>query len=349
MSVLDIFRPKWKHSNFHIRQEAVANMDDVQILGKIASHDSEVSVRDTAVQQLSDLALNDDNENTRIAAISFIPNQDLMEGIIASNAPNRVRIAAVRQIKDPKMLSEVALNDSSRDVRYAAIRKVTDEDVLALVAIRDRSSKNRRYSAERITKQELLSEIAQTTQDAEIKKQVIPSIQDQELLKEISLYASNTEIRLHAVPYLTDQETLVLIAKNDDNLRIAKEACLRITDESLRESLMVDIEDRSATCERELSAERMEKEIRELKKIAEATHRPILGPDVRIASRGKSTNKAKLPSQKEATPLAETDEQQKEPARVLTVKEVEFEEILIQRVRTRGLIIEESIEESSES
>jgi hypothetical protein len=48
MGLLDMFRPKWKHSDWHIRESAVKNLTDQVLLAKIAVRDKDWHVREMA-------------------------------------------------------------------------------------------------------------------------------------------------------------------------------------------------------------------------------------------------------------------------------------------------------------
>src|SRR5205085_1145769 len=56
MGFLDIFRPKWRHSNPDVRAEAVRflNADDLDILSRVAKVDPDVRVRRLALKKIED-------------------------------------------------------------------------------------------------------------------------------------------------------------------------------------------------------------------------------------------------------------------------------------------------------
>jgi hypothetical protein len=53
MSVLDIFRPRWKHSDHTIREAAVASISSPSILGAIIRRETDDKIRGIAVSRLS--------------------------------------------------------------------------------------------------------------------------------------------------------------------------------------------------------------------------------------------------------------------------------------------------------
>jgi hypothetical protein len=54
MNFLDLFRPKWKHSQPRVRRAAVEKLTDQALLGEIAKTDSDRDVRMAAVKELTD-------------------------------------------------------------------------------------------------------------------------------------------------------------------------------------------------------------------------------------------------------------------------------------------------------
>ena len=68
------FRPRWKHSDWRIRMEAIRSMDDLEVLGRVAGEDLDWHVRQSAVSRLTDCALleriteTESDEDVRTAA-----------------------------------------------------------------------------------------------------------------------------------------------------------------------------------------------------------------------------------------------------------------------------------------
>jgi hypothetical protein len=54
MGLIDLFRPKYRHSNRNVRKAAVYKLTDEHLLAKIAKTDSGIWVRDAALRRLID-------------------------------------------------------------------------------------------------------------------------------------------------------------------------------------------------------------------------------------------------------------------------------------------------------
>ena len=55
--LINLFRPKWRHTDSQVREAAVGRLTDPRLLTRIAQKDESLSVRGAAVQKLADHAL----------------------------------------------------------------------------------------------------------------------------------------------------------------------------------------------------------------------------------------------------------------------------------------------------
>ena len=112
MGFVDLFRPKWKHSNVAVRAAAVRQLgaEDDEILASIARSDGDPNVRRIAIKKLSDLDLllqlgeSDDDEGLRQLARSRA------HGLLVSDAvsPHEgAAMEAVERITEQKTLAMV--------------------------------------------------------------------------------------------------------------------------------------------------------------------------------------------------------------------------------------------------
>ena len=52
MGFMDLFRPKWQHCNWSVREVAVEKLTDQGVLAEAATHDPDESVRLAAVEKM---------------------------------------------------------------------------------------------------------------------------------------------------------------------------------------------------------------------------------------------------------------------------------------------------------
>ncbi|MFW6162857.1 MAG: pentapeptide repeat-containing protein [Planctomycetota bacterium] len=134
MSLLDLFRPKWKRSDPAVRKAAVAEIDDVAILVKVAVDDLDEDVRLAAVARIDDPAAlaevfrNSFTEGVRAAALDGITDPELL-ATAAKSLYDRVRLKAAGKLTDQAVLADLAGNDKCAAVREAALARVTDEQL----------------------------------------------------------------------------------------------------------------------------------------------------------------------------------------------------------------------------
>lgn len=121
MSFLDHLRQKWKHSDPAVREEAVRDLDDQELLERIA--------------------LDDPDEIVRLAAVGRLTDQDAL----ARFARGRDALAtlAAQRLTEPALLAGVAQFSESRDVRELAVGRITDRAVLQRIATSDTDSEIR--------------------------------------------------------------------------------------------------------------------------------------------------------------------------------------------------------------
>lgn len=73
MSIMDLFRPKWKNSNLVVRMNAVKELNDKTILSEIANNDEHPDVRKVAHTKLEELKRENDKGAEKI--VSTVLNQ----------------------------------------------------------------------------------------------------------------------------------------------------------------------------------------------------------------------------------------------------------------------------------
>ena len=138
----DPFRPKWEHSDSIIRYITVEGLTDPNILEGIVigyKKDKDANVRRAAVKNknltnqavLAEVALNDECEYVREAAVKKLIDPDVLESIVIGDKKDKnanVRRAAVENenLTNQAVLAEVALNDESEYVREAAAERLSD-------------------------------------------------------------------------------------------------------------------------------------------------------------------------------------------------------------------------------
>ena len=144
MDLLDLIRPKWKHADWRVRQEAVGKLNPkkrshFKIIANMAKNDSDSDVRKAAVDKLdptihgsllADIAKNASDYGNRRAALDKLDlavHESLIVDIVKNDSKWNVRCAAVDKL-DPVMheslIVDIVKNDSNFEVRTTAMDKL---------------------------------------------------------------------------------------------------------------------------------------------------------------------------------------------------------------------------------
>jgi len=98
MAILDLFRPKWKHSNWKVREAAIEKLTDQNVL--------------------IDIAKNDEDYNVRTAAIEKITDQNVIIDVAKTDKNDKVRTAARNKISDEQIALKLYLIDIVKETNY---------------------------------------------------------------------------------------------------------------------------------------------------------------------------------------------------------------------------------------
>ena len=201
MTLLDVFRPEYRHSELWVRLASIEKLTDQTILAKVAHNDKHTSARKSAIEKLTD--------------------QATLADVAKNDSDASVRKAAIEKITvlTDLVLAEFAKNDSDASVRRVTIEKLNNQTVLAEVAKNDNDASVRKAAIGRLTDWSIISEVAKNDNDATVRKVAIEQLTDWTALAEISKSDSDTRERkayrkaISGNP--TDLEQLVVLLYND--------------------------------------------------------------------------------------------------------------------------------------
>ena len=169
MGIVDLFRPKYRHSDVKVRAEAIRALtaDDAAVLVQVARTDRDIGIRRLAIEKiheadvLADIAsaeterslrdfageraaeLWQDNacgENAELAGSALsgiikLGDQHALVEVAAHAAIAAVRKRAFGELRHPRALAELAKGDAPQEQRLAAVSRIDDGDVLRALAI----------------------------------------------------------------------------------------------------------------------------------------------------------------------------------------------------------------------
>ncbi len=192
MGFLDLFKPKWRHSDAQVRAEAVKQLagDDAALLKKIVEGDPDVRVRRIALKKIDDWALlgelaeNDPDEGLRKDAGDKAAELLVARAIADDEAKANEALA---RLKIARGLAEVARRASLPSVRQAALEKLDDAKSLA--------------------------EVARRAEDAQIRLAAVARVSEVSVLRDVAIHDAVKEVALAAVARVDEREALELINK----------------------------------------------------------------------------------------------------------------------------------------
>lgn len=174
MGFLDLFRPKWKHSDPNVRLEAIKDLsseDDLPRLMQVARHDRDVRVRRIAVKKI-------DDPDLLIEVAQAEPDDDLRRD--AADKAGELMLSAVLQADGAGEAAAALTKLSSGDA-------ARDERLLCDVVCRARLSEGRHMAFERLREARSFSEVARRSQDVALRGAAIDKLRDEELLADLLL------------------------------------------------------------------------------------------------------------------------------------------------------------------
>lgn len=232
MGLMDLIKPKWKHSKASVRYLAVKKLTDQAVLAEIATHDESSDVREAAVSNryladqalLGTLANNDRDSGVRVTAATRLNDKSLAQAIIGDIATRgehaRDRQRAVDFLVDQAVLARIAKTDTDGSVRQAAADQLNDQALAQTIYFDiattcDWPCGRTVVNNPKFTDQTLWAKIAKNENVLYLVRQdVVARLTDQAVLAEVARKDDNSNVRMAAVlnPYFTNLAILLEIA-----------------------------------------------------------------------------------------------------------------------------------------
>lgn len=185
MTIMDLFRPKFRHSDWSVRRKAAEQLSDQALLIEIATTDKDFRVRRSASDRITDksrlvdIAINDENVEVRHNAIEGISSQFELAKIAKRGSK-----AALAKVKEPSLVDDIAISTSDSGVRYNAIKRITNQVTLAEIAKQYYYGEGM-AALSKVTDQTLLADIAMNARDRDVYQKAIETISNETTLVKI--------------------------------------------------------------------------------------------------------------------------------------------------------------------
>ena len=207
MSLLDKFRPEWKHTDAEVRADAVRQLGP------------------SAKQTLAEIARTDADAKIRAIAIKKIEDVGLLREIAASDSDAKVQ--AVAQDRAHQLLLDSALGEDSA-AALDALGQISSSSVLVQVVKAASLEDVRRQALAGVSSSEDLLEVARTASDTDARKEAIARLEDAATLKQVALHEQYGEIALAALARIDDPRTWLEVSEKGEVKTVREEAARRL-------------------------------------------------------------------------------------------------------------------------
>ena len=253
MAFMDLFRPKWRHSDYNVRARAVEKITKPSLLVKIAKSDGKDDIPQKAVAKITDqialaeIAQKAKSMLARLAAADKLEKRELAQPVYVEAARNSeyhfLAQDTIKKITDAQLAESINVEIASNvkfpcDCRKDAADRSADQSLLAEIAKNDNHTQVRVAAVEKLDAQTLPVEIAKNKQDAGVQKcakdKLAPSVlaaTDQATLAEVAKTHEKSSARSSAASQLTDQVLLAKIARTDKNYEVRAAAVANLDDQ----------------------------------------------------------------------------------------------------------------------
>ncbi len=204
MGLVDLFRPKHRHSDVRVRSEAIRAMsaDDAAILEQVARTDRDIGVRRIAIEKIHSaevLSALHDSETERslreligtragelwttracgadgdasaaaLAGLVKLGDQRALVDVVVRAQNPATRKRAFGELRDPRALADLAKSDAAQDLRIAAVARIDDGDVLRALAVDTTAKEVGLAAVEKLDDVDRLEHVAQKAKNKAVRQ-----------------------------------------------------------------------------------------------------------------------------------------------------------------------------------
>ncbi len=199
MGLVDLFRPRYRHSDVSVRTEAVRALtaDDAVVLTTIAKSDRDAGVRRIAIEKLKEA--------------------EVLAEIAASESDAAVRAFAKARAAELWSSAACSADGEAATKALSGLLKLGEQSSLVEIAVRAANPAVKKRALSELRDPKALAELAKGNAPAEVRLDAVARIDDAEVLRALAIDVAQKEIALAAVEKLDDAarlEQVALKAKN---------------------------------------------------------------------------------------------------------------------------------------
>lgn len=232
MGFLDLFRPKWRHSDATVRIDAVRDLDNEAALKKVAQSDPDARVRRLALKKIDDPR-----------ALQALAAQEADDGLRKAASERATELLLAMAMAKPgaaRSESDEATAEDAVDLQAEALGAVSAlhgeaQKTLLDVARRAHYPAVRKAAAERLSEPRWLAELARSSDDPALRRQVVERLgrlRAAVALQEIALSTQATRevgvLALSTLAELGDLGPVIEVAREAGQKDVALAALQRV-------------------------------------------------------------------------------------------------------------------------
>lgn len=178
MSLLNIFRPKWQHSDPKVRVQAILELgnDSQSIFETIASSDESAEVREAAIRKLSNIdslrkifKQESDDVLRRLAGSRL--HEEIAKVLKAHRIPATKReLDLLKEVSDTRLVEDLLKNMPSSELRLELVKLTDKQGPLSQCALKDAKEEVALAALDRVESESLLREIFQSSRHTSVRK-----------------------------------------------------------------------------------------------------------------------------------------------------------------------------------
>lgn len=192
MGLVDLFRPKWKHSKASVRTEALRGLgaDATDIILEIARTDADDTVRRAAIEKLADPDV-----------LSSIATDDASQvGVFAGERAASLWIDAAASARDAEQAGP-------------SLSRLSDPAHLVSVVHRAEAVSVRRAALARLSEPRVLIDVVREARDSELRLEALRKISDVPTLRGLAVSGDPKDAAYAAIEQLEDLDALAAVVK----------------------------------------------------------------------------------------------------------------------------------------
>ncbi|MDY0103198.1 MAG: hypothetical protein RBS07_09660 [Lentimicrobium sp.] len=213
------------NNNTPIREKAVDELKNQQIIAMIAVEDSDWEIRRKAYVKITD--------------------QSALGWVIAKSKDSELRENAMNRLDDQVVLKQMADTFSAAAFRIWAINKIDDDDFLLKKSQFDISDAVRSAAVNLMKSDETLTAVATSSYYDELRNLAKRKVKSRSSVNKISAARFNIQKKLKNAQSETNQEKLAAIALNGEFDKVSMAAVKRLKDKQLLSKVAIESTDRN--------------------------------------------------------------------------------------------------------